>query len=191
MRSDTWRAASAAVIVGVIAFIDWRVELDAAFGFLYVFPLILVGTIWPLWQIAALAVVCTTLADVFDPYSFVAAVSIPRDVLVFTSLAGTGFFAHALTRSRRLAIEAEEKLAFLVQTSPAAILTIADDGTILLANAAAHELLRAPSGSLRVLGLPRCRACRMAAHTLARRRTSTASITAKENHGHTSNRDFH
>ena len=132
----------------LIAVVDWLVELDAAFGFLYVFPLMLLGTALPPWQIVLVSTVCTALADVFDPYPFAAPISIPRDILVFCSLAATGLFAQAVTRSRYLAREAEEQFEFLVHTSPAAILTTDDDGEILLANAAAHRLFRASAGAL-------------------------------------------
>jgi two-component system sensor kinase FixL len=147
VRSQAWRIVLAAGLIGFVALVDWRVELDVAFGFLYVFPLILLGTVLPRWQIVVVAVVCTALADLFDPYPFIPAVSVPHDILVFISLAGTGLFAHAVTRSRRLATEAEEQFEFLVKTIPAAILTMADDGEMLLANAAAHRLFRAqPDG---------------------------------------------
>jgi signal transduction histidine kinase len=136
------------VLIGVIAVVDWRVELDVAFGFLYVFPLILLGTVLPRWGIVVVALLCTALADFFDPYPFVLPVSLAHDILVFISLAGTGFFAHAVTRSRRLAMEAEEQLEFLVNTSAAAILTMTDAGEILLANAAAHRLFHASPGAL-------------------------------------------
>jgi PAS domain S-box-containing protein len=153
---------AAGLLIGVIAFVDWRVELDVAFGFLYVFPVILVGTVLPRWQIALVALLCAGLADLFDPYPFVVRVSLPHDILVFTSLAGTGFFANAVTRYRRQEREhlhrveqeaaarraAEEQLEFLVKTSPAAIVTMTADGEILLANPAAHRLFRVASGAL-------------------------------------------
>jgi PAS domain S-box-containing protein len=43
---------------------------------------------------------------------------------------------------------AEEQLAFLIESSPAAVLTMTADGEILLANPAAHRLLGAASGVL-------------------------------------------
>jgi two-component system sensor kinase FixL len=148
VRTQAWRIALAAALIGVVALVDWRVELDVAFGFLYVFPVILLGTVVPGWAIVAVAVLCTALADLFDPYPFVVPVSVAHDILVFISLTGTGFFAHAVTRSRRLAMEAEEQFEFFVKTSPAAILTMTDEGEILLANAAAHQLFRAPIDAL-------------------------------------------
>jgi two-component system sensor kinase FixL len=152
----------AGLLIGVVAFVDWRVELDVAFGFLYVFPLILVGTVLPRWQVLLGALLCTALADFFDPYPFVVAVTLPNDILVFTSLAGTGFVAHAVSRSRHqewehlqavereaaARREAEEQLEFLVKTSPAAILTMTAEGEILLANPAAHRLFRVSSEAL-------------------------------------------
>jgi PAS domain S-box-containing protein len=124
-----------------IAIVDWRVEFDVAFGFLYVFPLIVVGTVLPRWAIAGVAAVCTALADIFDPYPFTA-VSVPHDILVFLSLAGTGLFAQAVTRSRELARDAEEQFTFLVHASAAAILMMTDDGEIRVANASADHLFR-------------------------------------------------
>ena len=148
------RVLVAAVLIGSIALIDWRVDAPLAFGFLYLFPILLVGTVWPRWQIVATALLCTLLSDWFDPYTFSLAVSIPQDILVFTSLAGTGLFAFEVTRSRRREMEtlhrvereaearreAEEQLAFVIDSSPVAILTADGDGRILLANAAAHRL---------------------------------------------------
>src|SRR5262249_53272830 len=74
----------------------------------------------------------------------------------------TGLFARALAVGRRrdrdhlkavereaaARREAEEQLEFLVNTSPAAVLTMTMDGEILLANPAAHQLFRTPEGVL-------------------------------------------
>src|SRR5215471_215590 len=146
-RSRAWRTAVAALMILTIAIVDWQVQLDVAFGFLYVFPVILAGTVLRRWQIVLVATLCTALADLFDPYPFTA-VSVPHDILVFLSLTGTGFFAEAVTRSHQLARDAEEQFKFLVQTSAAPILMMTDDGEIRLANAAAHHLLRALPGTL-------------------------------------------
>jgi two-component system sensor kinase FixL len=147
-------------LIAVIALIDRRVNLS--FGLFYVFPIILLGTVLPRWPVVLVALLCTWLTDLFNPFPFVAAVSIPQDALVFAALAGTGIVAYELTRSRRREIEhlqaveremagrrgAEEQLIFLINTSPAAILTMSAEGEILLANAAAHRLLGVPGGQL-------------------------------------------
>src|SRR5207249_5752088 len=50
-------------------------------------------------------------------------------------------FRSRIEEEVKLRKEAEEQLRVLVESSPAAILTADDQGKVLLANAAAHELL--------------------------------------------------
>jgi PAS domain S-box-containing protein len=142
-------------LIGLVAALDWRVDAPFAFAFLYLFPILLVGTVWQRWQIVLTALVCTVLADTFDPFPFSMAVALPQDILVFTSLAGTGLFVYEVSRSRRREMEnlhrveseaaarraAEEQLEFLIDSSPVAILIMAADCLILRANQAAHRLL--------------------------------------------------
>jgi two-component system sensor kinase FixL len=156
------RVALAAVSIGAVAFLDWRIEHPFAFAFLYLFPILLVGTVWRPWQILLTAVLCTTLADIFDPFPFSLGVSLPQDILVFTSLAGTGLFAYELSRSRAREIEnlrrveseaaarraAEEQLEFLIDSSPVAVLIMGGDCLVLRANQAAHRLLGVAEGKL-------------------------------------------
>ena len=146
--------ARAGVLVAAIALIDWRVDLNISFGFLYLFPILLVGTVLPRWQILGTALLCTALSDLLAPAPFTLTGSLPEDILVFTALAGTGLFAYEINRSRQLEREsrerveresaarreAEEQLEFLIESSPAAILTMSADGSILRANQAAHRL---------------------------------------------------
>jgi two-component system, LuxR family, sensor kinase FixL len=155
-------AALAAVLIGVIALIDWRVDPPIGFGFLYLFPILIIGTIGQRWQIVSTAVLCTLLADLLAPYPFTVHVSIPQDILVFTSLAGTGLFAYEVTRSRRreqenfrrlerevaARREAEEQLEFVIDSSPVAILTMSGDCLIDRANSAAHRLFGLAAGEL-------------------------------------------
>ncbi len=156
------RILLAGILIVIIALIDWRVDPPIAFGFLYLFPILLVGTVARPWQVIATALLCMALADLFSPLPFTLGVSLPQDVLVFTSLAGTGLFAFEATRSRhreelnrrRLEGEvdarraAEEQLEFLIESSPVAILTMTGDCLIGRANPAAHRLLRLPAGQL-------------------------------------------
>jgi PAS domain S-box-containing protein len=153
---------SAAVLIGVIVLVDWRNPVNVYFGFLYVFPMLLVGTILPCWQIALIAVFCTVLAEIFDPFPFVLANSVPQDVLLFIALAGMGLFSRESAVNRRLEVEnrvrvekeaaakreAEEQVEFLIQTSPVAILVMSAAGEILIANSAADHLLRVGGGEL-------------------------------------------
>jgi len=152
----------AAILIGIIALIDWRVDLNISFGFLYLFPILLVATVLTRWQIVGTALLCTLLSDVFDPFAFTQAVALPQDILVFTSLAGTGLFAFEIIQKRRRETETlrrveaeaaarravEEQLEFLIDSSPAAILTMDTDCLILRANSAAERLFGVPPGQL-------------------------------------------
>ncbi|MGH9822530.1 MAG: PAS domain-containing protein, partial [Blastocatellia bacterium] len=156
------RLLMAGVVIAIVALIDWRVKANIAFGFLYLFPILLVGTVAPRWQVVSIAVLCTLLADLLGPFPFNPSVAFPQDILVFSALTGMGLFSHEVTRSqvieaenlRRLEKEvaarreAEEQLEFLIESSPAAILTMSADFRILKANPAAHHLLRVPPGEL-------------------------------------------
>jgi len=137
----------------LIAISDWRVEINATLGFLYIFPMMLLGTVLDWWQLVLAAVFCTFLSDRLDPFPM--EMESARDVLIFLTLAVTGILSFSLTRSyrrekERLAAQhaAEEQLQFLIETSPAAILTMTAAGEILLGNPAAHRLLGVVKGSL-------------------------------------------
>jgi two-component system sensor kinase FixL len=156
------RVAVAGLSIIIIAVIDWRVDLNIAFAFLYLLPVLLVGTVLSRRLVVLSALLCTVLSDCFDPFPFTLALSLPQDILVFAALAGCGLFAYEVTRrSRREAEdrrryeleatarhEAEEQLEFLIESSPAAILTMGADFVILRANSAAYRLLGLRQGEL-------------------------------------------
>ncbi|HXE14271.1 MAG TPA: ATP-binding protein [Bryobacteraceae bacterium] len=155
-RMDKAKAAvmvKAVLLVVCIALIDWRVDLNLSFGFLYLFPILLLGTVLPVWQILLAVLLCTVLADLFDPFPM-SLVVLPQDVLVFAALLGAGLVSHQVSRRRRAENrmlrqveressarqEAEQQLEFLIDNSPAAIVTMNATGEILLANPAARRL---------------------------------------------------
>ena len=161
--AGTTRLVLAGFMIAAIALVDWRVDAPLAFGFLYLFPIILVGSILKRWQIVATAILCTALSDFFDPFAFTPWMSIPQDILMLSALTGAGLFAFEVARSRQLELEnlrrvereaaarreAEEQLEFLVANSPVAILAMSPGGAILQANSAAHRLFGASARDLR------------------------------------------
>jgi two-component system sensor kinase FixL len=145
--------AYAAFLIALIAICDWRVEINATLGFLYIFPMMLLGTVLDWWQLVLAALFCTLLSDRLDPFPM--EMESARDVLIFLTLAVTGLLSFSLTRSYRREKErladqraAEEQLKFVIETSPAAILTMTASGEILLGNPAAHRLLGLAKDSL-------------------------------------------
>ena len=92
----------AGAMIVTVALIDWRVDLNVSFGFLYLFPMLIVGSCLTRWQVAMVAGLSTVLAEVFDPFGWEAAAGIPRDIFMFAAFFGTGLFAHESAKNRRL-----------------------------------------------------------------------------------------
>ncbi len=161
-KAGAARVAPAAILVAAVALIDWRVDAPIAFGFLYLFPVLIVGAAFSRWAVVATGLLCTVLADWFDPFPFTTATALPQDILVFTALVGAGLYAHEATRRREREMEnlrrvereatarreAEEQLEFLIDSSPVAVFTMTVGGTIILANSAAQKLLGVGAGQL-------------------------------------------
>jgi PAS domain S-box-containing protein len=145
----------AGALTTVIALVDWRFDVNISFGFLYLFPMLMVGGRLTRWQIALVAALYTGLCEAFGSFPWATAVGIPRVILTFAAFFGTGLFVFESGRNRRLANqhlgeiekevglrrEAEEQLKFLIESSPATIFTLDAKGKVLLANDAAHRLL--------------------------------------------------
>lgn len=135
--------ASAAIIL-TLAVIDRLTEPYVSLGFLYLFPIMLAAAFLPRWAVALLGVICSVLAELFSSLP----PSLVRPAFETLALAGCGLFVGELVRNRRLNIESQAKLKALVETSPAAIVTVDVSGAIELANRAAIELLAPRSGVL-------------------------------------------
>lgn len=145
-----WSAA----LVAIIAFVDWRISLNLSLGFLYLIPIMLASLWLDRWQIVLLTTLCTLMREMFGPF-----LGDPhagsRLGMVFLAFMFGGLLAHELADARRqlaeqveLRREAETQLLRLIESSPAAIVTLDKDGHIELANRAAHEILDVPSPGL-------------------------------------------
>jgi PAS domain S-box-containing protein len=135
-------------IILVVAAVDWWTKPYVSLGFLYLFPIMFAAAFLPRWLVAGLGVGCAALAEIFSSLepSFV------RLTFEALALAGCGLFVGELVRNRRLSLESQERLKALVETSPAAIVTVNESGFIELANRAALELMAPRDGDL--LGSP-------------------------------------
>ncbi len=137
-----------AAIVFIIAAADWWTMPYVSLGFLYLFPIMLAAAFLPRWVIVLLGISCAWLSDKFSSL----ARSNVRFAFETLALAGCGLFVAELVRNRRLTIEAQQRLKALVETSPAAIVTVNEHGFIELANRSAAELMAPRDGKL--LGSP-------------------------------------
>ncbi|NYF81168.1 sensor histidine kinase [Granulicella arctica] len=152
---------AAATLVVTIAFTDWSTKPYISIGFLYLFPIMLISGILARWQIMSAALVCSVLQEAFS--NLPSSEAIVRLILSSAGFVGTGFLVFELVRNRRIVMQhleevegqvrlrkdAEEQLRVLVESSPAAILTVDSKGEILLANLAAQEILAPGQGELK------------------------------------------
>src|ERR1039457_5450651 len=143
-RNRTPVLAISGTIILLIAAVDWWTKPYVSLGFLYLFPIMFAAAFLPRWMLALLGVTCAVLAEVFSSLepSFV------RLSFEALALAGCGLFVGELVRNRRLSLESQARLKALVETSPAAIVTVDERGLIELANRAAVELMAPRDGKL-------------------------------------------
>jgi two-component system, LuxR family, sensor kinase FixL len=152
----------AALLIAGIALIDWRIIGQIPLGFLYLVPMLMVGSVEGWAGILTAAILCTFLAERFSDLEWSFRTGTSRDVLYFAAFVGAGLFIREVNRSKRAAAEnlhqiererdarrdAEEQLEILIESSPVAIVTADAAGTVLMANGAAHRMLGVAQGGL-------------------------------------------
>ncbi|HEY6308648.1 MAG TPA: ATP-binding protein [Candidatus Angelobacter sp.] len=151
----------AATLIAAIAIVDWRTKPYISLGFLYLFPIMLVAGFLSRWQIVGVSLLCSALQEVFSELPTSA--TVPRLVMVTVGYIGTGLFVSELVSKRRLTAQhvedleaqvrfrrdAEQQLEALIESSPAAIVTVDSEGRIERANQAAQQLLAPDALALR------------------------------------------
>jgi PAS domain S-box-containing protein len=145
-RNRTRTLLASGVIVLTIAAVDRWTKPYFSLGFLYLFPIMMVAGFLPRWMTVAVGIACALLSERFsnlDPADF-------HIRLGFEALAlcGCGLLTSEVLRNRRLSQESQQRIRVLVETSPAAIVTVNERGLIELANNAAAEMLAPRNGNL-------------------------------------------
>ena len=150
----------AAAVGAAIALADWWVEPYISLGFLYLFPIMIAGGFLSRRAIIMIALLGAALDFTNHPKNE----TLVHFVFSSMGFMGTGLFISELVRNRYLALQqhadelgdevtrrqdAEGQLQVLVESSPAAIVTIGLDGKIHLSNEAAQRLLAPDSKPLR------------------------------------------
>src|ERR1700677_4928441 len=82
----------AGLMIPAIALVDWLVVGEIPLGFLYLVPMLMVGSVLSPWQIGAIAALCTFLAELFSDLAWNLRTGISRDVLFFVAFFGVGSF---------------------------------------------------------------------------------------------------
>jgi two-component system, LuxR family, sensor kinase FixL len=156
--------AGVAVLILSLVALEWTLQIEYSLGVLYVLPMLLGGITLNRTQIVALALLCAFARGMFTVVP-TQLDYVLRFLMATLAYCGAGLFTVELRRNRQLYIThllqiereeqlrrvAEDHLRVLVESSPAAIMTIDEDGKILAANYAASELLGLP-GSQTLLG---------------------------------------
>jgi signal transduction histidine kinase len=142
-------------IVGVLVALEWYFDFDFSLGILYIFPVMIAATILTRPQIIVAAIFCAYTRGLFtaDETQLEHILRFCMAVIAYT---GCGLLIYQIADSRRVVLKhysrlryeqqmrrrAQEQLRLLAESSPAAILTVDSDGTILAANRAAENIFQ-------------------------------------------------
>jgi len=147
--------AASAFLIAAVALADLsRLGGGQPLGFLYLLPVLIAATQLTRKQIFALAALCTLLREALGPGAWGEGLA-GRGLIALLAFGGAGLFVTEIAERRRRRVEqkrkleeqatlrqdAEQQLRVLIETSPAAILTIDTHGRIMLTNQAAQKLL--------------------------------------------------
>ena len=82
----------AGLLISIIAVVDRLVIAEIPLGFLYLIPMLMVGSVGGRASIAATAVVCTALTELFGDLAWSLRTGLSRDVLYLAAFLGAGLF---------------------------------------------------------------------------------------------------
>lgn len=149
------------VMIALIALADWYVERNLSIGVLYTFPIVFAAMTFRRSEMVVLTIVCTVLREHLAPFSWGPDVQ-QRMFYTALSYGGVGLLLNEIARNRRLMLShyrelrdqierrrtAEAQFEALVQSSPAAIITLDPGGRIEMANSAAEQIFAVERGGL-------------------------------------------
>lgn len=141
-------------LIATVAFADTFLSPLFSLGVLYLIPIMVAALFVSRKELLALAILCTALREALGKFPWDWGVVV-RSFFGLVSYFGLGLFVVELARRRRQTLEhlrvveeqerlrraAEEQLKVLIETSPAAIITVDAVGRIQVANQAAHQVL--------------------------------------------------
>jgi len=151
----------AALLAAIIASLDYGIHPDISVGVLYVIPMVLAALTLRVWQLLLLGAIFALITEAQHPLRWDDQ-ALGRIFYTLVGFCAAGIMASEIVRGRRLALqvsrkleeqielrrEAENQLLTLIESSPAAILTLDTEGRIDLANQAAHQLFGVAEGGL-------------------------------------------
>lgn len=142
------------VVLVIVMVLEWFQNLDYSLGIFYVLPIVLAATVLNWWQTLLAAVFCAWARSLFTaglpPIEYWL-----RFLMALLAYGGVGGLVSEMSRNRRAILaayarlkmeedlrrRAEDQLRMLVESSPAAIMTLNHRAEVLAANRAAHDML--------------------------------------------------
>lgn len=153
------RLVVAFFLLSCVVLLEWWSKLDYSLGILYLFGIVVAATVMSRLQVVALAVCCAFVRGTFFFSSGLSPIEFwLRFAMAVFAYAGIGLLIVEMSRGRRaiqaaythlqleqrLRSDAEHRLAMLVDSSPAGIVTLNGRAEVIAANRAAHTLLGYP-----------------------------------------------
>jgi len=149
------------MVLALLVLLEWFLNADVSLGILYTVPVAISALVLSRWQVLVMAVACAFLRGQFTPYLSTVE-SFARFLMATIAYAAAGLLVVEVSNNRRNLVEhfarldleqrlrrkAEDQLRILVESSPAAILTIESDATVAAANRAAHEMFGFDSATM-------------------------------------------
>lgn len=146
---------TAVALVAILVLLEWHFDFDFSLGILYIFPVMIAATVLSRWQIVLAAIFCAYTRGLFTADE-TQLEHILRFFMATIAYTGCGLWIYQIADLRRVVLKhysrlryeqrmrrrAQEQLRLLAESSPAAILTLDSDGTILAANRAAENMLQ-------------------------------------------------
>lgn len=148
-------------MVAAIALADSYVERNLSLGVLYTFPVVFAALTFRRSEMVILVIICTVLREHLAPFSWGPDVQ-QRLFYTAATYGGVGLLLNEIFRNRRMVMShyrelraeidrrraAEERFEALVESSPAAIITLDPQGVIELANTSAEQIFGVERGGL-------------------------------------------
>ena len=144
----------AALLLGAIVALEWFQNLEHSLELFYVLPVVIAAAVLNRWQTLAAAIGCALIRSAFvfglSPVQYWL-----EAAMALLAYVAAGMLVHEMSQNRRAILsaysrlkteeelrhQAQDQLRILVDSSPAAIVTLSHRAEVLAANRAAHELL--------------------------------------------------
>ncbi|HMF78882.1 MAG TPA: PAS domain-containing sensor histidine kinase [Bryobacteraceae bacterium] len=155
-----WMLAVIALLIALLVLMEWTLHIDYSLGVLYIIPMIFGGLVLNRSQTIALAFFCAFARGLFTNVPSVLEYWL-RFVMATLAYTCAALLVLEIRRNRQMYIvhvaqleeqqsllrEAEDQLRLLAESSPAAIMTIDENGQVLAANRSTLEMFNLEAAS--------------------------------------------